>query len=122
MGLITPGTLVRSPAGPTKPSPATTMIRNGKALRGKHTTCTELGGLVFDSAVSTGAAVSLGLIARTRRRSRGKSVKLSIGEGVLFCCCRAKSAVQEIRVYCEDLDAARAAIARDLRTKGITVR
>jgi hypothetical protein len=89
--------------------------RDGKMLRGSHTTCSDLAGLVFDIAVRVSGVngIALGVLQNGCGNSSGtRRVKFTDGKGCILLSVRQASSVQELRVYTRYADSTRGGFAR----------
>jgi hypothetical protein len=98
--------------------------RDGKKLRGTHTTCSNLSGRVYDIAIRIQevTGVALGILESGKAVTGGsQKVKLGDMKGGLLLTVRQSRSVQEIRVYSTSVQAARLALARALRDEDIPI-
>lgn len=98
--------------------------RNGGKFRGTHTTCSDFAARVADIAVrlTEVKGISLGLLQNGTGSSGGtQKVKFCDMQGFLLLTVRQSSSVQELRVYCSNIQTTRTALARALRDQNISI-
>lgn len=98
--------------------------RNGKKFRGTHTTYSDLAARVADIAVRLKEVrgVSPGLLQNGKGSSGGtQKVKFANMQGFLLLTVRQASSVQELRVYCSDMQTTSTALARALLDEHIPI-
>lgn len=98
--------------------------RNGEKFRGTHTTYTDLAARVADIAVRIAdvKGVSPGVLQNGSGASGGaQKVKFADMHGFLLLTVRQASSVQELRVYCSNIQKTRTALARALRDEHIPI-
>lgn len=98
--------------------------RDGKKFLGTHTTYTDLAARVADVAVRLAdvRGVSPGVVKNGSGTSGGSQrVKFADMPGFLLLTVRQSSSVQELRVYCSDIQTTRTALARALRNQDIPI-
>lgn len=98
--------------------------RNGEKFRGTHTTYSDLAARVADIAVRLEEVkgVSPGVLQNGTGSSGGtQKVKFCDMQGFLLLTVRQSSSVQELRVYCSDIQMTRTALARALRNQSIPI-
>ena len=98
--------------------------RDGKMMRGTHTTLIDLAAEVTDIVckLTEVKGVSAGYIRQGKAVSGGvRKVKIVDFRGGLVLTVRQSRSVQELRVFASDISAARLATARALRDNGIPI-
>ncbi|MEI6296900.1 MAG: hypothetical protein WCO84_04625 [bacterium] len=98
--------------------------RYDKKSRGTHTTCIDLTARIHDIAkkVKDIIGISLGTI-HCGKGFTGGIQKVKIGEmkGGILLTVRQSRSIQEVRVFCADVQIARLALARALRDENIAI-
>ena len=98
--------------------------RDGKKFLGTHTTYTDLAVRVADIAVRLPdvRGVSPGVVKNGSGTSGGSQrVKFADMQGFILLTVRQSSTVQEVRVFCTNMQTTRTALARALRDQGIPI-
>ena len=99
--------------------------RNGGKFKTTHTTYCELAVKIVDIAVRFQAVtgISPGMLQSGKGVSSGGGQRVKFGDmvGGLCLTVRQSRSVQELRIYCTDVQATRLALARALRDQDIPV-
>ena len=98
--------------------------RNGNKIRGTHTTLCDLATKVVDIAIriESVTGVAPGLLQSGKGVTGGtQKVKFADISGGLLLTIRQSRSVQELRIYCSDVQPTRTALARALRNERIPI-